>query len=104
MLDREVLAAAERPADGGVANDDLLFGELEHGGELAAILVQPLPCRLDDHTLLRINPGDASFGLEEGVLLPRGLEVAFEDDVGLGEATRDVALANGDVQQQIRAQ
>ena len=103
VLDREVLAPAERAADGGVAHDHLLFGQLEHRGELAAVLVQPLPRRLDDHALLLVHPGDASLGLEEGVLLPGGLELAFEDDVGLGEAARDVALADGDVQQQVRA-
>ncbi len=49
MLDREVFASTERPADGGVADDHLLFGQLEHRGDLAAVLVQPLPGRLDDH-------------------------------------------------------
>ena len=104
MLDREVFAPTEGPADGGVAHDHLLFGQLEHRGDLAAVLVQPLPRRLDDHAALLVDIGDAGLGLQEGVLLPGGLELAFEDDVGLGEAARDVALADGDVQQQVRAE
>ena len=78
VLDREVLAPAEGAADGGVAHDHLLFGQLQHRGDLAAVLVQPLPGRLDHHAPVVVDVGDAGLGLEEGVLLPGGLELALQ--------------------------
>ena len=86
MLDREVFAPAERAADRGVADDDLLFGQLQHLRRSAAILVQPLPGGLDHHPPVVVDIGDAGLGLQEGVLLPGGRELALEHDVGLGEA------------------
>ncbi len=103
VLDREVLAAAERAADRRVADDDLLLQQAEDLGDLAAILVQPLAGGLDHHAAGIVYVGDARLRLQERVLLPARLELAVDDDVSRPQRRGRVAFADARVLEQIRA-
>ena len=103
MLDREILAPAKRPADCGVADDYLLERQLKDLRDLAAIFVQPLAGGLDHQAILLIDKSDAGLGLEEGMILPGGVEFVLDHHVGLSEALRNVALADGNVDQDVAA-
>ena len=103
VLHREILASAEGAADGRVTDDDLLFGQPQHLGDLLAVLVQPLPGGLDDNPPRLVDVGDAGFGLQERVLLPGGRELPLEHDVRGFETRLDVALADRDARQHVRS-
>ncbi len=104
MLNRKIFAPAERPADRGVSHDDLLLRKLQHRRDLPAILVQPLSRGFDNHPVVHVDVGDASFGLEVSVLLPGGRKLTFEHDVGFGKSPRNISLTDRPVEQDIRAQ
>ena len=103
VLDRKIFAPAERAADRGVADDDLVVVQPQHLGDLLPILVQPLTRRLDHDPTGIVDVGDAGLRLEEGVLLPGGAELALQHHVGGSKSGRDVALADRNPSQQIGA-
>ena len=70
VLHRKIFAPAKSPSNGRVAHDNLLHRKLEHGGNLPAILVEPLPGSFDDHPVLLVYVGNAGLRLEKGMLLP----------------------------------
>ena len=86
MLDREVFASAKGSADGGIAHDHLIFWQFEHGGDLAAILVQPLPAVSITTRPRVVEIGNAGLWLQEGMLLPGGGKGLLQHDIGLGKA------------------
>ncbi len=101
-LHRQILAAAERAADLRIADRYRVLVELQHRRDLAQVLVQPLPGRLDDERLALVVR-DPGVGLQVRVLLPRRRERAAEHYVRAGERVLDVAFANLLVQQDVRA-
>ena len=82
-LDRHVLAAAERAADAGEVDTDLLRGEREAGRDLVAVDVDPLRGDVDVDASLAVGDGEARLGAEERLVLRAHLVDAADRDVAL---------------------
>ncbi len=80
-LHRDVLAAAEGPADAGQGQPDLLLGQVEHRSHLLAVHVQPLGGDVEVDAAVLGGHGEAGLGAEEGLVLHADLVVAADDDV-----------------------
>ena len=95
-LQADVLAGAERPADAAEHEADALLGEAEAGGDLLAVLVQPLrgDVQLDAQAVV-VGDGDGRLEAEERLVLHADLVRALDDDVagGVGVAAADHLMA-----------
>jgi hypothetical protein len=96
-LHREVLAAAEGAAHARERQPHLLGGQVEAGGDLALIRVQPL--RRDEQVDAAVLAGDreAGLGAEEGLVLHADLVVAADDHVRLRAGRLHVAVHDAHV-------
>ena len=101
MLHREIFPAAKGPADRVVPDDNLLLGEGEHLRDLLAVLVEPLARRLDDDPAIGLDPCGAGFGLEVGMLLPRGAEFALQNHVSRGEPGGEITASHRHLEQEV---
>ena len=81
-LHRHVLAAAERPADGRVAHDDLLLRQAQRVGDLLAVLVYPLAGHDHDDPPQRVDVAQPRFRLQVGMLLRASAVGVFHHHVG----------------------
>jgi len=93
-LQRHVLAAAERPADGRVDDAHPVDGQPQRVGDLLLVFVRPLAADLHRDAAFLVDVADAGFGLEVGVLLVGQVVFALDDDLGRGPAGGHVALAD----------
>ena len=82
-LDRQVLAAAERAADAGEMDADLLLGQAEARRDLLAVDMQPLRRDVDVDAALAVRHGEPGLGAEERLILDAELVRALDDDVAL---------------------
>ena len=80
-LDRQILAAAERAADAGEMDADLLLGQAETRRDLLAVDVQPLRGDVDVDAALAVRNGEPGLGAEERLILDAELVRALDDDV-----------------------
>ena len=83
-LDRHVLAAAERAADAGEVDTDLLRGEREAGRDLVAVDVDPLRGDVDVDASLPVGDREPRLGAEERLVLRADLVDAADRDVAGG--------------------
>ena len=90
-LDRHVLLAAEGAAVGRELDVQPLFRLAEDGGDLPAILEDPLALAVDVQTPVGQRAGEAGFRLEEQVLDALGRPCAADDVRRGGEGGVDVA-------------
>ena len=97
-LHREVLAAAERAADAAEHEPHLLRRQVERGGELVAVHVQPLGGDEQVHAAVLGRHREPGLGPEEGLVLHADLVLAGHDDVPGGVR---VAVADRHVAQQV---
>lgn len=81
-LHRDVLAAAEGPADAGERHTDLVLGQAEDGGDLAEVRVQPLGGDVQLDAAVLGGHREAGLGAEEGLVLHAEGVLARDDDVG----------------------
>ena len=86
-LDGEILAAAERTADAGEVDANLLGGEREARRDLVAIDVDPLGGDVDVDPALSVRDGEAGLRAQECLVLRAHLVDAADRDVPL--ASRD---------------
>ena len=96
----EVLAAAERAADAAEHEPHLLRRQVERGGELVAVDVQPLGGDEEVHAAVLGRHREARLRPEEGLVLHADLVLAGDHDLALGVR---VAVADRDVAQQVAA-
>src|SRR4030095_8340670 len=80
-LHGQVLAAAERAADAGEMNTDLLLTQTEARGNLVAVDVQPLRRDVDVDAALAVRNGQPRFGPQECLILNPELVIALDGDV-----------------------
>jgi hypothetical protein len=94
----QVLPAAEGAPDAGERDADAVLGEVQHGGDLLPVDVQPL-CR-DDQIDAPVLGGDreSRLGAERRLILHRGLVVALDPHLGLG---RGIALLDPHVTEHV---
>ena len=74
-LHREVLAPAERAADAGEVDPDLLRGQGQAGRDLLAVDVQPLRRDVDVDAALAVRHGEPGLRPEERLVLRAELVV-----------------------------
>ena len=95
-LQADVLAGTERPADAAEHEADPLLREAEAGGDLLAVLVQPLrgDVQLDAPPVV-VGDGHGRLEPEERLVLHADLVRALDDDVagGVGVAAADHLVA-----------
>jgi hypothetical protein len=99
-LHREVLAAAERPADAGEVNTHALRREPEAGSHLVAVDVEPLRRDVDVHATLAVRHREPRLGAEERLVLAAELVDAADGDVA---GRIGIAVADHDVADDVRA-
>ena len=97
-LHGQVLAGAEGAADAGQGDPDLLRRQVEAGGELVAVDVQPLGGDVQVDPALAVGHGQAGLGAEEGLVLHADLVLAGDHD---GGGCLLVAVADADVAQDV---
>ena len=93
-LERHVLPAAERSADGGVDDPDPVEVHIQCVGDLLPILMGPLTGHLDGDPVLVVEVGDGGLRLEVRVFLVGDLVGGFDHHGGLGPAVVHRALAD----------
>ena len=93
-LDRHVLPAAKRTADGHVLHAHAVRRQVERVGDLLLLLVRPLPADVDGDPAVRVNPAHARLRLQVGMFLVRQAVFALDDDVGRIPTGRHVPFAN----------
>ena len=98
-LQADVLPRSERPADAAQHEPHPVVGEPEAGGDLLAVLVQPLggDVQLDAETVV-VGNRDRGLEAEEGLVLHADLVRALDDDLADGV---DVAAADALVAQDV---
>ena len=101
-LHRQVLAAAERPADAAQRQAHLLGRQVQAQGELVAVDVQPLRGDVEVDAALAVRDREARLGAEERLVLHADLVLTGDDDVGVrvGVAVDDPHVAQ-DVPRQV---
>jgi hypothetical protein len=99
-LHRQVLTTAERAADPGEVDADLLLLQPEAGCDLVAVDVQPLRRDVDVDAALAVRDCEARLGPEERLVLDAELVDALDRDVALSIR---VAVADDDRAQDVRA-
>ena len=82
-LHGEVLATAERAADAGEMDPNLLGLEVEARRDLVAIDVEPLRRDVDVHAALAVRDRDPGLGPQEGLILLADVVHALDGDVRL---------------------
>jgi len=104
-LPGDVLFAAEAAADQRAAHANLVFGQAEGGGRLAAILVGNLRADVEGQLgvpgVVTGRYGNGALRLHEGVLDRRRAVLALDDHIGLGEALLDVTMTHLDMLEQV---
>ena len=93
-LQRHVLAAPERPADGRIDHPDPVLVEAQGVGDLLPVLVGPLAGDLHRHPPPVVDVGQPGLGLQVGVLLVGQLEHRRHGHRRVGPAPGHVALAD----------
>jgi hypothetical protein len=96
----QVLAAAERPADAGQGEPDLVGRQPERGADLLLVHVQPLGRDEQVDAAGAVRHRKSRLGPEKGLVLHPDPVGPAHDDVGLG---RRVALADPQVPDQVAA-
>ena len=77
-LHGEVLAPAERAADAGEMDPNLLGVEVEARRDLVAVDVEPLRCDVDVDAALAVRDRDPGLRAEEGLILLADVVHAFD--------------------------
>ena len=80
-LHRQILAAAERPADSAHRQAHLLGRQVEAQSELVAVGVQPLRGDVEIDAALAVGDREARLGAEEGLVLHPDLVLTGDDDI-----------------------
>jgi len=93
-LDRHILAAAERAADGRIDDAHLFNGQVERMGNRLAIHMRPLARDLHGDAAVLIEVRDARLRLEIGVFLHRRLVSILDYDIRRAESRVQVALTD----------
>ena len=95
-LHGQVLAAAERAADSGEMDADLLLSQPQARRDLVAVDVQPLRRDIDVHAALTVRNSEPRFGPQERLILDPELVVALDGDIAghLGVAAEDPHIAD----------
>lgn len=89
-LHRQVLAAAEGPADAGQRHAHLALGQAEDGRDLAQVGVQPLGGDVEVDATVLVRHGETRLGAEECLVLHAEGVLAPDDEVGLLRGLLDV--------------
>ena len=87
-LHGEVLAPAERAADAGEMDPNLLGLEVEARRDLVAVDVKPLGCDVDVDAALAVRDRDPGLRTEERLILLADLVDALDRDVRLARRDR----------------
>jgi hypothetical protein len=95
-LHRQVLTAAERPADAREVEAHLLGLQVEARRHLVAVDVEPLRGHVDVDATLAVGDGEARFGPQERLVLHPDLVEAADGDIALrvGVAVPDHEVAD----------
>ncbi len=90
ILDDKVLLGAEAASDPFFYHPDFVLRNAHHPGDDAPDVPGHLGGGME-HQPPRIDPGQDDVGLQGGALNPVGPIASFQDQIGLGQALRDVA-------------
>ena len=81
-LHRQVLSRAERAADAGHRQADLVAWQTEHAGQLLLVDVQPLRGDVEVHPAFAVRDGEAGLRPQRRLVLHPDHVLAGHDDVG----------------------